>query len=82
MGRGTVGGAELARGTSWNNGNIDPIYDGREGTDGETPLLRLKIEAESCGSSQKEHNNCCMHDEQEFEVDKTINARFISAHLV
>ena len=53
------GGAELARGTAETMAaHRITVYDGREDTEGETPLLRLKIEAESCGSSQKEHNNC------------------------
>ena len=66
MGRETVGGAELAHGTAETMAaHRITVYDGREDTEGETPLLRLKIEAESCGSSQKEHNITA--DEQEFE---------------
>ncbi len=30
MGRGTMGGAELARGTNCKHGNVETIYDGRE----------------------------------------------------
>ena len=46
MGRGTMGGAELARGTSCKHGNVEKyilFMMAERYTEGETPLLRLKI---------------------------------------